>query len=48
MIWSNAWRIGSAETRTRPEKGESSSRIIVMPPETAIEQRHGKQIEQAD
>ena len=35
MIWVSARRIGSAETRIKPEKGESSSRIIVMPPETA-------------
>jgi hypothetical protein len=35
MIWASAWRIGSAEMRTRPEKGEFSSRIIVMPDETA-------------
>ena len=40
MISARAWRIGSAEMRIRPEKGESRSRIIVMPPETAIEQRH--------
>ena len=37
-IWISALRIGSSETRRTREPGLSNSRIIMMPPETAIEQ----------
>ena len=40
MIWASAWRIGSAETLTKPVNGVSKSRIIAMPPETASAHRH--------